>query len=225
VTATSSIAMCRRVWYAVKQLPVIREVRYFALRVEGRCFDFGHNIDTQGRSEHTRRDYCYVPTRAAWARGVLRNMPISNPRDYTFVDLGSGKGLMMLLAAELPFRKVIGVELRRHLHETAVANLRQYRHFELKCLDIESLNLDATEFEFPKDNLVLYMFNPFGSEVMEKVLNNLQTSMLDAPRSVVLIMLFPDFAHLVDGAGSFALYSTQPLWRIYRSRIPANTTS
>jgi hypothetical protein len=209
--------MYRRVWYLLKHLPVIREVRYFALKVEGWCFDFRHNINTQGRSEHTRRDYSYVPTRAAWARGVLRNAPISSPRDYTFVDLGSGKGLMMLLAAELPFRKVIGVELRKHLHETAIANLRQYRHFELQCQDIESLNLDATEFEFPKDNLVLYMFNPFGREVMEKVLNNLQASMLNTPRSVVLIMLFPDFAHMVDGAGSFALYSTQPLCRIYHS--------
>lgn len=220
MTATLSWVTCRRVWYVVKHLPVIRQVRRFALRIEGRWFDFYHNIKTQGKSDHTARDFRYEPTRAAWARALLKSLPIASYRDYTFIDLGSGKGLMILLAAELPFRRVLGVELRRALHETAVSNLQRYRRLELQCSDVQSLNLDACEFEFPKDNLVLYMFNPFGQEVTEKVLNNLEASMADAPRDVVLIMLSPDFAHVVDGAASFALYRTQPLCRIYRSRTP-----
>ncbi len=77
---------------------------------------------------------------------------------------------MLFVAAEYPFRKVIGVEFSNALHDDAVANLKRYRFPKRRCADIEPVHADAREFEFPNDNLVIYLFNPFGEEVMERML-------------------------------------------------------
>ena len=42
---------------------------------------------------------------------------------YGFVDVGAGKGRALLLAAELPFRKIIGVELNEELTRIAQKNV------------------------------------------------------------------------------------------------------
>ena len=55
-------------------------------------------------------------------RAVQRTL---GPRvaEFSFVDVGSGKGLVVMLAARLPFREVVGVEMAPELHETAEQNL------------------------------------------------------------------------------------------------------
>ena len=93
------------------------------------------------------------------------------------LSVGSGKGRVLFVAAEYPFRKVIGVEFSNALHDDAVANLKRYRFPKRRCADIEPVHADAREFEFPNDNLVIYLFNPFGEEVMEGMLANLERSL------------------------------------------------
>ena len=47
--------------------------------------------------------------------------------DDVFIDLGSGKGRMVLAAAaRYPFKRVIGVELAEQLHEVARANVAEW---------------------------------------------------------------------------------------------------
>ena len=117
-----------------------------------------------------RDGHMYAPVRTANAHAALRDLPISDYSQYTFVDMGSGKGRMLFVAAEYPFRKVIGVEFANELHDEAVANIRRYKHAKRRCGDIESVHADAAEFEFPNENLVIYLFNPFGPEVMGRML-------------------------------------------------------
>src|SRR5262249_19843200 len=45
-------------------------------------------------------------------------------RDFTFLDIGSGKGRVLLIAALFPFRRVIGVEHSALLNEIAENNVR-----------------------------------------------------------------------------------------------------
>ena len=53
--------------------------------------------------------------------------PIAPIDAYTFVDLGAGMGRAMLLAADYPFRAVVGVELHPTLARIARANLAIWR--------------------------------------------------------------------------------------------------
>ncbi len=49
-------------------------------------------------------------------------------QDFTFIDLGSGKGRVLLMASEYPFQKIIGVEFMPELHRAAQKNIAGYSH-------------------------------------------------------------------------------------------------
>jgi SAM-dependent methyltransferase len=154
-----------------------------------------------------RDNHIYGPVRAANAHAALRDLPLSDYSQYTFIDVGSGKGRVLFVAAEYRFRKVIGVEFSHALHEDAVANIERYKYSGQRCADIESVYADASEYEFPNDNLVLYLFNPFGPEVMGKMLANLTKSLERHPRHVVVVMLWPEHSGLVE---------QMPIMRVYQ---------
>lgn len=112
--------------------------------------------------------------------------------DFTFVDLGCGKGRLLILAAHKGFHEVIGVEFAKELVETARRNLSRLG------LPGTLLHQDAAEFAFPARNLVVYMYNPFTKEVMSKVLHNLRVSLNGV---AYIIYKVPTCANLFDQSG------------------------
>jgi hypothetical protein len=148
----------------------------------------------------------YLPIRTCNARAAIRDLPIEHFPEYTFIDMGSGKGKMLFVAAEYPFRRVIGVEYSRKLHEQAVVNCSRYRHPMQKCPVIEPIFGNAAEYRFPDDQLVVYLFNPFGPEVLGRMLRNLEQSMEEAPRHVVILMIWPEHWKMVAGLQSMQEY-------------------
>jgi len=124
-----------------------------------------------------------------------------NFRDFTFIDLGSGKGRTLLMASDYPFRRIVGVELLPSLHQIAQQNLRQYKSESQKCFALESICGDATAFPFPDDPLVIYLFNPFPESGMRQVVANLELSLRAHPRPVYVLYHNPLLEHtLREGA-------------------------
>ena len=103
--------------------------------------------------------------------------PALNFRDFTFIDLGSGKGRTLLMASDYPFRRIIGVEFLQSLHEIAQQNLQQYKSESQQCFTVESICNDATAFRFPDESMVMFLFNPFPESGMRKVFANLEQSL------------------------------------------------
>src|SRR5262249_39527165 len=64
----------------------------------------------------------YEPTPYGVLEDMFTELDLDYPR-FAFVDLGSGKGRILCLAAAYPFRRVIGVEFSRELHAIAKTNL------------------------------------------------------------------------------------------------------
>lgn len=191
----------------IKETPLVRRIRSGLASAEARWFDWWHNTETLAAPNENDRDwtpgYPYLPIRPPTARRVLRSLPIGNASDYTFVDLGSGKGRMLLIASEFPFRKIVGVEMRPDLHEQAMENLRRGRHLSRQCFDVESVLVDATRYEFPAGKLVVYLFNPFGGEVMATVLRRLDDTFDRNPREIVLIYVYPESGFLLKKMRNF----------------------
>ncbi|MBS1822949.1 MAG: class I SAM-dependent methyltransferase [Acidobacteria bacterium] len=117
---------------------------------------------------------------------------------YTFIDLGSGKGRALLLASRFPFKKIIGVEFVPELSRAAEANLAKFDAPWKRCLQIEAVNQDATEFVYPDGPLVVYVYNPFLAPVLKKCLKQLARSVEKEPREVYLIYGNPVFERLVS---------------------------
>lgn len=114
----------------------------------------------------------YVPTHPELIRHICRTLPIRH-QDYTFIDLGSGRGRALLLASHFPFKKIIGVEVSPRHHQIAKDNLARYRASGRQCADVEALCIDAGEYEFPRSDLVIYMYQPFVGPVFRRVLDRI----------------------------------------------------
>jgi predicted RNA methylase len=113
---------------------------------------------------------------------------------FTFVDLGAGKGRIILLASNLPFQQVLGVEFVPSLQVIATKNISVYQPATRRCQDVECILSDVRDFVFPAAPLVIFMWHPFVGPVFEQVMANL--------REVYLIYLKPEFAHIVERVSS-----------------------
>jgi SAM-dependent methyltransferase len=118
------------------------------------------------------------------------------PSEFTFIDLGSGKGRALVVAAELGFRNIIGIEFARELAEKGKENLAR-----LKIDNASSIHGDAADFVFPEESMVVYFFNPFDNEVMNEVVQNLRAAYSKRPHdSIYLIYNRPKCASVINAA-------------------------
>ena len=193
-----------------------------------RYFDWRHNVRTTGDmevadmeavSQDTALAGFYHPSHPRSARRILARLPIADHSKYTFIDLGSGKGLMLLLAAEYPFAAVRGVEFSRRLHDVAERNIATYRNPRQRCFDVESVNVDARDYEFPTTGLVIYLFNPFRHELLARVLENLDASLAASPRDALVVYMYALDAYLFDRVHRLEQVPLQIMEgsRVYRS--------
>ncbi len=148
-------------------------------------FDRKLGVNTRGYA-----DLRYEPTPADVFHEMIARLPFQ-PSDFVFVDFGSGKGKVLMLAAQYPFRRIVGVELWEDLHRIAVRNLAVFRKRGDCAAEIVPIRMDAADFAFPEEPLVLYFFNPFPEEVLTRVLSNLAESLARAPRRVYVLFYAP----------------------------------
>lgn len=105
-------------------IPGMRRVSTLRSKLSAQWFDWRYQVKTCGDEdprklavvgENASHAIPYIPTTPGSGRHMLRDLPVTDLSGYTFIDMGSGKGRMLLLAAELPFRRIIGVEFLRTL--------------------------------------------------------------------------------------------------------------
>jgi hypothetical protein len=128
-------------------------------------------------------------------------------REFTFVDIGSGKGRTLLLAAEYPFKRIVGVELIAELHRAAEENIAAWRTqspARVASFSIESLRMDACEFVFPETPLVVYLFNPLPEAGLRRVIQNIEASWRRAPRPVWIVYHNPLLESVLAESLTFA---------------------
>jgi SAM-dependent methyltransferase len=130
----------------------------------------------------------YIPS--GW--GTLKH--IEQHRQFTnedvFVDFGSGKGRMVFLAAQYPFKRVVGVELSEELHRVAEQNIAKNKSF-FKCKDIELVNGDVLAYKIPTDMTIAYFFNPFTGDLFKQVIDSIGVSLRSHPRFLTLVYTNP----------------------------------
>lgn len=146
-----------------------------------------HLLETEGLARAENHDHS-ASSVLDLQRALKRASPA--PERDVFVDFGSGKGRAVLVAAQQPFRRVIGVELSPQLAEISRRNLALARP-HLLCDDVRIETLGADRFEIPADATLLYFYNPFGGAVMAAVVENLRRSLAAAPRRVTIVFATP----------------------------------
>ena len=141
----------------------------------------------------------YQPTEPALFREMIEMLEQNGVdlSEFTFIDLGSGKGRTLLMASDSPFRRVVGVELLPALHTIAEENLSRYKADSQRCFVLEAVCSDATAFVFPDEPLVLYLFNPFPESGLRKAIQNLENSLRSHPRAAYVLYHNPLLEHVL----------------------------
>lgn len=116
--------------------------------------------------------------------------------DDVFIDLGCGKGRVVFMVATYPLKKVIGIELNSSLAQTAQDNL--------KCFKGGKTRLEISQGDVFKSDLregtVFYMFNPFGPDTFQGVLNHIEESRKIHPRGIRIVYRNPVYREILDQA-------------------------
>ena len=80
----------------------------------------------------------------------------------------------------------------------------------------KDLCLDARDFEFPLDPIVLYLFNPLPEPALAAVLERFTASLAAHPRNAYVLYANPLLEHLLSTSRHWSRLSGDQQYAIYR---------
>ncbi len=137
-----------------------------------------------------------------------------DPAKTRFVDLGCGKGRVLMMAAALPFAQVLGVEYSPALSAIARRNLERYRGPH-RAEAVEVVTADASEFAYPDGDLVVFMYHPFDEVVMQRVIDALRRRQLTSPHRLLVLYFKPVHAALWQATDFVETRFESPRYSVY----------
>ena len=170
-------------------------------------WDLAHGVDTAGTvaidelttPEHGKSGAVrYEPTPSECFTFLVAESRVDSPSEYTLIDLGSGKGRVVLLAGLAGFKRAIGVEFGEELHEVACRNIQAMKA-RLLPAEVTSVRGDARSYRFPPEPTICFLNNPFSAETLTAVLNIIEMSLQHHPRPFIMIYYHSNHAEVLDG--------------------------
>jgi hypothetical protein len=156
-------------------------------------FDQIHGVDTSGliaagnlitghpNDSHVTAYYGVAPSILRTLIDLWRATNPPHPIDhYTFIDYGAGKGRAMLVASQLPFNQVIGIELNPTLADIAQSNLDHWlatHAADATAPPLAPIHLyeqDALTFDLPRSPTLAFLFHPFEAPVLKLLLRRIE---------------------------------------------------
>jgi SAM-dependent methyltransferase len=187
-------------------------------------YDWDYRVDTTSATVGWRERLigqfhsAYQPTEPALFKEMMASLKIDF-QEFTFIDIGSGKGRVLLMAADYPFRRILGIELLPALHRVAHENLSAYKSDSQQCFALETVCGDAREFVFPAEPILLYLFNPLPELALIEVMANLENSLRQFPRVVYLLYHNPLLEHVLAKHPAFTKIGGTPLHSLFRAGV------
>lgn len=165
-------------------------------------FDAEHGVRTSGLiagrhlkngHRHDRYNTAYFGVAPSVFRSLIRrwrrSAPAAKIENTTFLDLGAGMGRAVLLASEIGFKAVWGVELHPKLAAIAKRNIGVWRAAGREHAPIRIVQGDAVELVLPPGPLVAFLFNPFEAPVLRRLLKAWREQYLRQPRPIDLLYI------------------------------------
>jgi SAM-dependent methyltransferase len=216
--AAASIELAQVLWGFMRDsTPERRRSRYGDME-----YDWEHHVNTTSGTVGWRARLLgvfnspYQPTDPALFREMMASLPIDFS-EFTFVDLGSGKGRTLLMASEYRFRRIVGVEILPELHRAAEENIRAYKSATQQCRQIESVCADASEFSLPNEPLVLYLFNPLPAASLRHVIGVLAPRKHQGAAPLWVVYHNPLLGEVLSDAAFLAQILKTEQFAVYRA--------
>jgi len=150
-----------------------------AQKIESFYYELRLGIRTTGFAASTVEwgvHYTPLPYRAI--RQILDRLSLG--ADDVFVDIGCGKGRVVCCASRLPLRRVVAIEVNERLLKSTIENAAAVRG---RKTPVESLAVSADDYDYA-DTTAIYLYNPFGRPVMDRVFARIDQSFKRNPRKI-----------------------------------------
>jgi SAM-dependent methyltransferase len=182
--------------------------------VAGRHLKSGHRHDRHATAYYGVAPSVFQSLVKRWQR----SRPTAAIEQFSFFDVGAGMGRAVLLAAELPFRQVLGVELNPTLTRIAGRNLTVWRASGRARAPMRVVCGDAVEFSLPAGPCLAFLFNPFGAPVMRRLLMAWSKALAGRPAPLDILYVNNEQESVLERQAEFARLF---LGQIRRSRADA----
>lgn len=199
-------------------------------------FDWTHGTETtrwvkvdefKTPSDNKAHAVHYQASKARMVRTLLKQLEL--PTDGAFVDLGCGKGRVLLLASRHGFKRVVGVDFCTSLCLQARRNAALFRQRYPDSAPIEVIESDAAHYAYRGDEIIFYLYNPFNEIVLSRALERIGESVRKSPRAVWLIYNTPLHHGTIVRDGQFTVNLPIEIggndFRVYSQFSPAPVTS
>lgn len=128
----------------------------------------------------------------------------------SIVDLGCGKGRVMMVAAHFGFTEITGIDFAREVCEDAIVNM-QKKQKQFPEIKWKVLNQNVQDYEIGPSDSVFFMFNPFTQSVLRKFLKNLDASCDQFPRTTYFLYASPQHQKLLLDNGYAIIFQKQKM--------------
>lgn len=131
-------------------------------------------------------------------RGSLSTLP--DIKGYTFVDLGCGKGRVVIVGSEFPFQDIVGIELSPELARIAQSNvIKIHRQFPGRP-PIRIIAGNALDNLLTNGKIVFYLYHPFFRELMSQFVHKIESALQSTLEHVFIVYHNPVWGSLLDAS-------------------------
>ncbi|MFI5154456.1 MAG: class I SAM-dependent methyltransferase [Chitinophagales bacterium] len=127
-----------------------------------------------------------------------------------FLDIGCGKGRVLVVASAYGFKEILGIDFSKEFCEEADATVQLYSK-KNPASTFTITNIDAFYYEIPKNVATIFLFNPFDEVIMAKVVSNIIKSLERYPRTVRVLYANAQHKSLFLDKGFVEIYHFKKL--------------
>jgi SAM-dependent methyltransferase len=168
--------------------------RAFGVDTDGAMNDTTHLRDLDIASPNWVHAVDYIPVKPDLFRQALSDIAVPYEK-FMFIDFGCGKGRAMLLASELPFQRVVGIDFSHELVAIARANWAVYEKAGRRCHEAEFVCADFVDYRVPPRPAILFFYNPCAAHVLARVAEHIRQDVTKSREPVFVVYvnpLYPD---------------------------------
>jgi hypothetical protein len=140
----------------------------------------------------------YEPLRVVILRRYFQTITPHLPEHPVLVDIGAGRGRILLVATEFSFVRAVGIEFALELVEDAKRNFERFMKRSLTATKLEIIHVDAATYQFESDQNVFLIYNPFSAQVLDTVLSHIQLSLQSSPRHILITLFNNEYGDVVE---------------------------
>ena len=108
---------------------------------------------------------------------------------------------------------MLGIELLPELNRVAEENILRYP--ARRCQWVQAICADASDFQFPSQPLVVFLFNPLPESGLRKLIGNLEYSLRENPRPVYVVYSNAMLENIVSACAQLHMVKKTGFYRVW----------